>query len=65
MNYLVYFLIMNAVFWGLAYHNEHCELVGTFGVKGCPPHYIHLLMGLFFYMLAVYIQNKPYIDNLL
>ncbi len=62
--FLVLFLLINAVFWGLFSHKSHCELVKMFGISYCPEHYIHLLMGLCFYIAAVYVQQQPYINYL-
>ena len=63
MDFTIVFLVMNALFWGLASHSTHCEISNTFGIK-CGPHYIHLLMGLVFFILSIYIKHKSYIDFL-
>lgn len=58
---LVIFLVINALFWSLASHSQHCSLIP----KGyCVSHSIHLLMGIVFFMLATYIQQREYIDSL-
>ena len=62
---IVLFFVLNALFWGLASHSQHCALVSSFGISSCPPHYIHLLMGLVSFIVAVYIQQKRYVDGLL
>ena len=62
--FLVLFLLINAIFWGLMSHKRHCDFVAMFGIKSCPPHYVHLLMGLFFFIGAIYVQQKPYINYL-
>jgi len=59
------FFVLNALFWGLASHSQHCALVSSVGISNCPPHYIHLLMGLVSFIVAVYIQQKRYVDGLL
>lgn len=63
---LVAFLLVNALFWGLASHSQHCSFVEMFGMSrsNCPPHYVHLTMGVLFYLGAVYVQQKDYLDNL-
>ena len=63
-NLIVLFFVLNALFWGLANHSQHCSLVSMVGINNCPPHYIHLLMGLVSFIVAVYIQQKKYVDSL-
>ena len=68
--YLVSFLLINAIFWGLFPHSAHCKLVNdmnkitTLTIK-CPPHYIHLIMGVVFYLLTVFFSQKKYLDKLM
>lgn len=61
---IVIFLLINAIFWGLFSHESHCNLVSMMGVNTCPPHYVHLLMGLGFFIAAIYVKQKAYIDYL-
>ena len=61
---VVLFFVLNALFWGLASHSQHCSLASMFGVVNCPPHYIHLLMGIVSFVVAVYIQQRDYINTL-
>jgi len=61
---VVLLLVLNALFWGLASHSQHCNLASVFGITNCPPHYIHLLMGLVFYLTAVYIEHRAYVNSL-
>tara|TARA_B100000575_G_scaffold185939_1_gene149727 strand:- start:267 stop:473 length:207 start_codon:yes stop_codon:yes gene_type:complete len=61
-NIITTFFIINALFWGLASHASHCNLVAQFGAKGCLPHSIHILMGLISFIIAIYIQQKDYIN---
>ena len=49
---VVVFLVLNALFWGLASHGTHCRLAAKLDVR-CPPHCVHLLMGLASYLAAV------------
>ena len=58
--FLVIFFVINALFWGLGTHQQHCALVP---MKPCPPHWVHLLMGLLSFMAAVYVKQKPYLDR--
>lgn len=68
-NILLAFFLANAIFWGLFPHSSHCEaltmfnkLLGT-SLK-CPSHSIHLLMGLIFFCLAIYVAQKKYLDKI-
>ena len=61
---VVLFFVLNALFWGLANHSQHCSLASMFGMTTCPPHYIHLLMGIVSFVVAVYIQQRDYINKL-
>jgi len=63
-NIVVIFFVINALFWGLAPHKSHCNLASLFGVTNCPQHYVHLLMGLVSFIIAIYIQQREYINNL-
>jgi hypothetical protein len=53
---LVVFLLVNALFWGLASHKQHCKVASKFGMKKCPPHWIHVyVMGLGSFLLTLYL----------
>lgn len=58
MNILVQILVLlftlNALFWGLAPHHQHCKVAAMFGIKKCPPHWIHVyVMGLGSFLIAL------------
>lgn len=59
-NLLVLFFLVNALFWGLASHKQHCKIASMFGMKKCPPHWIHVyVMGLGSFILTLYmVQGK-------
>lgn len=57
-------LLINAIFWGLFSHKQHCAFVSNFGMSQCPPHYIHLIMGFVFYAGSVYFQQSDYINGI-
>lgn len=61
-NLLILFLVVNAIFWGLFPHKSHCKLASNFTSK-CPPHYVHLLIGIISFIIAVYVAQKDYIDS--
>lgn len=69
-NILLAFLLTNAIFWGLFPHSSHCQLVSSFNKMlsmklKCFQHWIHLLSGIVFFVLAVYIAQKKYVDKML
>lgn len=59
-NLLVLFFLVNAIFWGLASHKQHCKVASMMGVKKCPPHWIHVyVMGLGSFLVTLYlVQGK-------
>ena len=59
-NLLVLFFLVNALFWGLASHKQHCKVASMMGVKKCPPHWIHVyVMGLGSFLVTLYlVQGK-------
>ena len=59
---IIWFLIANAIFWGLFSHEDHCNFMSYFTNMKCPSHNIHLLMGFISYGFAVYVSQK---DNLI
>ena len=64
-NLITVFFVINALFWGLAGHGSHCALAASFGMKTCPPHYIHITMGVVSFLIAVYVSQRKYIHSLL
>ena len=52
-NVVVLVLGLNALFWGLLPHSVS-------NMK-CPPHSVHLMMGVVFYFLALYAAQQKYI----
>lgn len=63
-NIVVLFCLINAVFWGLMPHNMHCELVSSMSNMSCPPHFVHLILGITFFVIAVVVGNLDYIQSL-
>ena len=64
-NLITTFFVINAIFWGLAGHGKHCALAANLGMTTCPPHYIHITMGLVSFLIAVYVAQRKYIHSLL
>jgi len=68
---LLSFLVINALFWGLFPHSAHCKVLADINkmigmsIK-CPSHTVHLIMGIVFFILSVYVAQKesPVIKNL-
>ena len=55
-NIMIIFFLLNALFWGLASHSQHCKLASSLGVKSCPPHWIHVyVMGLGSFIATLYL----------
>lgn len=61
MNLFVIFFVINALFWGLATHGQHCRAAAQMGFTNCPSHTVHLIMGLVSYLIAVGIAQKDYL----
>lgn len=62
------FLVINVLFWSFFPHNAHCtflsDLNKVFGTSiKCPEHWVHLLLGLLFYLCAVYYSQMKYINQ--
>ena len=61
--FILVFLALNAIFWGLFPHTEHCKVFTYFknvtkSSMKCPEHKYHVLMGFVFYILSVYYAQK-------
>jgi len=54
---LVLFLAMNALFWALMPHRDHCRLAGLFGVT-CIAHWQHITLGVACFLVATYVAQK-------
>ena len=60
---LLAFLITNALFWGLFPHSAHCKVLSDLnnllGISmNCPDHSVHIIMGIVFFLIAVYVSQK-------
>ena len=62
---ILVFLLVNAVYWGLFPHATHCKLITSLGVSNCPPHWVHLIIGLFSYLTAMWLEQSSYIKTLM
>ena len=60
---ILFFLVFNALFWGLFPHSMHCEVINMLNNAlklslECPSHKIHIFMGFIFYGISVYYTQK-------
>lgn len=60
-NIIVIFLLLNAIFWSLFTHKQHCEIARMFGIQQCPSHWIHITFGIVCFILAILIKQRNYI----
>ena len=58
---IIAFFALNALFWGLFPHSKHCAFVALFGVSNCPPHALHIMMGILFFVAAVLIAQWDHV----
>lgn len=57
---LIAVLILNSLFWGLMPHNIHCQVLSKITSANCPPHIIHITIGIISFMLAVIVAQQEY-----
>lgn len=53
---LVILFVLNALFWGLASHAQHCKVASAIGVT-CISHMYHITFGALCFLVAIYIQH--------
>jgi hypothetical protein len=57
---IVAFLAINAIFWGLFPHSDHCAVASVF-TNSCLPHSVHVSIGVICFVIAVVVaQYKLY-----
>jgi|UniRef100_A0A6C0C0T6 hypothetical protein len=57
-------LIVNALFWGLYPHHADCKIGAFTGLKTCPSKYLHLGIGVLFYISAVLVAQQTYVQHI-
>jgi len=57
-------LIVNALFWGLYPHQDDCKIAALIGIKTCPSKYLHLGIGVVFYIFAILVAQQTSITNI-
>lgn len=58
---LIVFFLLNAVFWALLPHQTHCQFVSQFTDMKCPPHFVHISLGIVFFLLAIFLSQQTYL----
>ena len=62
-NIIVVILLLNAIFWSLFSHSDHCKVASMFGIKNCPDHWVHISIGIIFFIIAILIKQYKYLIN--
>ena len=62
VNVVTFLLLVNALFWGLGSHTQHCKLIEKTGLE-CMSHNIHLTMGLFFFVCTMVLVHRKYLSQ--
>jgi hypothetical protein len=58
---LIVFFLVNAVFWGLFPHSSHCRFVSQFTDMRCPPHFVHISIGIISFLVAILLSQQEYV----
>ncbi len=58
----IYFSLL-AIFWGLFPYSIHCSVMSNFGFKYCPPHIIHVAIGIIFFIIAIFIRQGNFFNK--
>ncbi len=61
----IIFLAVNAIFWSLFPHETHCKVVGMMTTAECPPHKVHLIIGVISFVLALVLAQYDYLKTLI
>lgn len=61
-NILITIFAISALFWGILPHEVHCYATKNLS-EHCIPHWIHLVIGILSFLLAVFFANYEYITN--
>lgn len=62
-NIVVIFFAINAIFWSLFPHETHCNVAKMF-VDVCPPHNVHLTIGLLSFLIAFVIAQYDHLKKM-
>lgn len=62
MNVVIGLFLVNALFWGLGSHSQHCALANKVGVR-CLSHNIHLMMGVVFFLGTMTLVHRRHMSQ--
>jgi hypothetical protein len=62
VNVVTALFLVNALFWGLGSHSQHCEIAKIFGIK-CIQHNYHLTMGVVFFLATVTLVHRKHLSQ--
>ena len=57
-------LIVNSLFWGLYPHQDECKIAALVGIHKCPSKYLLLGIGVIFYICAILVSQKTYVQHI-
>ena len=57
-------LIVNSLFWGLYPHQDNCNMGSFVGIHKCPSKYLHLGIGVIFYICAILVAQQTYVQHI-
>lgn len=62
VNIVTALFFVNALFWSLAPHTQHCKVAKQIGVK-CIEHNYHLMMGVVFFLATVTLVHRKHLSK--
>jgi len=57
-------LIVNSLFWGLYPHQDDCKIATLVGIHNCPSKYLHLGIGVMFYIFAILVAQQTSVTHI-
>jgi len=62
VNVVTAVFLLNALFWGLGSHSDHCNIAKKIGVK-CISHNYHLMIGIMFFLVTVVLVHRKHLST--
>jgi len=62
LNVVTGLFLVNALFWGLGNHRQHCDLAKRVGVK-CVSHNYHMMMGVVFFLATMTLVHRHHLSQ--
>tara|TARA_B110001450_G_C17564765_1_gene458300 strand:- start:635 stop:976 length:342 start_codon:yes stop_codon:yes gene_type:complete len=62
--FLVVFLLVNSLFWGLLPHDIHTDLFVKLGIIKYPPHVVLICISIICFSVAIIISQEEYFGKL-